>query len=298
MADEKEDDKVVAVTQADDDGAKDFAAGFESGDAPAVDAPLDAKDIVAAEGETAEPPATVADEATPVDPPAPQTVVLSQADYDRLMDSAAKTDSLEQQVHKVAGLTGNLKQAYDKFSAETPAGQPIEVTDEDVAELREDYPELANATKAYLQRVFNKVRSGVRVVSNAPDPEAINRMVTERVRLVQEEILEAEIPGWRKEVGTGPDDDTEYRRWLKTKPVEYQDRMATTESSSVLGASVKEWRAERDARTTAQLKELAPKAARKSVVADAIAPKGDGGRPAPPKSEMDLLKEGFATGRA
>ncbi len=64
--------------------------------------------------------------------------------------------NLKQQLSKAFGTMGNMQQLINQVRSQTPAGAVVEITDEDFAELKEDFPELAGHTRAALERILKR----------------------------------------------------------------------------------------------------------------------------------------------
>lgn len=222
-----------------------------------------------------------------------EIVQVTRKDFDRLMAAADKADTVEGQFAKVFGTIGNVKnELLNRLQTMTPAGDPVEVTVEDFAEMNTDFEELTKQQVAGLNRVLKKLN-----VRGTGQP-AIPAMDAEQVRVAAATVVQSEglrdlddlHPGWRDIVGMPDDADNAYRKWLKTQPPEYQQLVRTTYSASITSRSIDRFKA-------AQVKKPVPPvptpkptltaaqlgATRRAVVAAAVQPRGNGATPPAPR---------------
>lgn len=223
-----------------------FLAGFDGtatqGDKPA---PADAP-----EGERKEPAAT---DAAPQEQQQPEYVQVTRQDWEDLRARAAEIDKIRDshgaQLSSVHGKIGAILQKLDAVKASTGG-----VTDEDLAELEREYPDLAGLA------VFKKLKGGGGSAADA-DPEEFGRRVQERVdpliqqaradarleaeRVFERRLLSREYPDWREVIGLTADDkpvQTPYREWLAQQPADYQQTVGSSWDADVIGESVKRFK--------------------------------------------------------
>ena len=171
-------------------------------------------------------------------PPAPEYVQITKSDWEK---TQALLNDLPTQVKRgiddVNGRFGGLQQLVQSRIAATPKGQKVEFSADDFKELREEFPQLADMLLKGLNR------SGERMTGTAPTeptqptspaPPVIDvPALTIRIRqdLAREELAE-EHADWKDVVGLpdaeGKIPNTEFRRWLGTKPQAEQDRVLGT----------------------------------------------------------------------
>lgn len=231
---------------------------------------------------------------TPTTETPPEYVQVTRADFERLTASAEKTERLEQQMSKAFGTIGNMQQLLEKVRSETPAGAPVEITDEDIAEMQEDFPELAAYTRKTLERVFGKLK--LRGTGEAPalDQDAVTRVVREARLRDEMDALEEAHPGWRDVVGRSDDAENPFRRWLAQQPKDYQDRINTTQSATVTARAIDRFKA---ATAKKPATAAAPTDVRRERIQSAVQPRGSGSAPvAKPRTDEDAFDEGFQTG--
>ena len=245
------------------------------------------------------PPKSEADESTtanpeptpePVATPAPEIVNLTREQFERLNTAADKLSELEATVRKqfdtAFGGMGALKQMVQKLQTETPAGQPLELSDEDFKELREEYPELADHTVAGLRKIFGRFKG----TGSAFDAEAFDKKVEERVSAAvseaRRETLEVMFPDWEQEVRT-----ESFGSWLNGQP---EDVKALAASNKVTDAArmLRLYEKAKVAPPPARTQTPAPNRAFARTTAAAVPPRGDGGHP-PGPSEDDDFEAGF-----
>lgn len=266
---------------------KSFDAGFE-GTAPAT---------------TQTPPADEPKPGTEVKAPEPKEefVQVTKADFAKIMAAVDKTTSHDQQLSKAFGSMGNLQKTLQKLQAETPSGAQVELTDEDFAELKADFPELAAHTRTALERILKKVN-----LKGTGTPPATEKGTTTEPAPAKSEAqaLEEMHPGWVAIVGKADDEANGFRKWLATQPQEYQTLINDTQSAAEIGRAIDRYKGyEEAAKTFAKPEPKTPPkppaqgAARKDRIESAVQPRGAGAAPAPSqKTSQDHFDEGYASG--
>ena len=286
-------EKEEVAEQTEEQAAASFAAGF-SEDAPQAPA--------------ATPPPAAATEAQPVqeDPPAetppePKYVQITEEQLARLVASADETDKIKQQLPKAFGTIGNMQQVITQLRSQTPAGAAVEINDDDFAELKADFPELAGHTRAALERILKRTNlTGTgQPATPAFDPEEVRKTASEIVHAQGLDDLNDLHPGWQDIVGKPDDADNDYRKWLATQPETYQNLIRSTYSATITSRSIDRFKA---AQAAAKPKPAAarpqtpasPDAARRDRLREAVQPRGNGTPPAPhTPTPQDHFNEGF-----
>jgi hypothetical protein len=253
--------------------------------------------------------------AAPVTPaPAPEKpryAKVLQSDFDNLKAAAGKVSSLESQVAKLTGTLGNTEQLeqriVEKVKALTPAGQPVELSDEDFAELIDYAPEVATATRAALEKVLKK--AGVRGTGTQAPGQDVEKVVEsilskrERQREV-DDFVEA-YPEWEKivgkvamEKGEVPDPNNPFRAWVETQDDDFKKMVNTTNSPRALKGAIDKFMASQKAPVTPATPNRA--AARRAIMEDAVTPRTDGSPPPinQPPNVDDAFEQGFKQARA
>lgn len=297
MAEETEVKTEETKTDAEQDEAA-FKEGFEEEEKPLAvrqDEPTEQK---------------VDGEQKPEEPAAPKYVQITEEDFQSLKAAAGKVASLEQQQSRVFGTMGNLRQQFDKLSA----GAKVEISDEDFAELAEEFPELAGLTRKAFERVFKKIgvngaekpaeKPTGEAGSAAPDPDAIKKAVEEARRADELAALDDAHPGWRELVGGANDAENPFRKWLANQPKEYYDLINNTQSAAITSRAIDRFKASTapngaaTAKPAAASSKPAEATAREDRLRSAIQPRGAGGAPSgsPQKTPHDEFREGFESG--
>jgi hypothetical protein len=274
-----------------------FAEGFE-GDKPLAALP-EAKTV---EAEAAPQPET---EPKPADTPEaeePEYVQVTKKDFERLIASANETDKLKQQLPKVFGTMGNLQQVVTRLQTATPAGELVEMSEEDAAEMTAEFPELAGMLRAAVNRVLKrqKVKGTGEPEEAKPATATVDR--DEILKEVKQGRVQLELdalddlhPDWRTIVGK-LGDENEFRTWLANQPKEYQDRINSTQSAAITSRAIDKFKAAKEAAAKLTAQPQKPGAARTDRIRDAVQPKGTGGTAPGPtsKSAEDYFAEGFS----
>lgn len=284
MAGEAETTAPEDIEENDDD----FNAGF------APEAPQPTETPAAADEATQQPEATA--EASPPPPPEPKYVQITEDDWQALQQRAAKVDEISatfgKRLDQAFGKVGGIERVISEMQTKTPEGEAVQVTDEDFADLKNEYPELAALHISGLNKVLSKLKG-----TGGANPEAIEKIVTERVTAATAAIrtelvnatLDAVVDGeWLKEVNSPAFDD-----WIKTQP---NDVKALAESDSLNDAK-RMLRLYKQAKDTppAPLPPVPKNTTRARQIAAAVTPKGDGGHP-PGPTEDDEFNAGFKSG--
>jgi hypothetical protein len=278
------------VEQTEEQAAASFAAGFDS----------ETPTATAATPPPAEQP--VQEEPVAETPPEPEYVQITKEERDRLIAVADETTNIKAQLSKAFGTMGNMQQLINQVRSQTPAGAAVEINDDDFAELKADFPELAGHTRAALERILKRTNlTGTgQPATPAFDPEEVRKTASEIVHAQGLDDLNDLHPGWQDIVGKPDDADKPYRKWLATQPEKYQELIRSTYSATITGRSIDRFKAAEAA--AAQAKPAAqrpqtpanPAAARKAVIEAAVQPRGAGTPPAPHQpTPQDNFNAGF-----
>lgn len=288
------------------------AAEFESGftdDAPTEVIPPAAEDE-AAKAAVKEAADKVAADAAAL-AAQPKYRQVTEDEWTKISAKAGEIDQIRadhrKELDKAFGKVGGLERTIATIQAATPAGYAVDVTDEIVADLAKEFPELGGLTLKAFKTFAGKLKGTAPVAAAAPaapDPAVIEATVQTRLIALQSEELEDARPNWRSITGT-PESKTPYRLWLAAQPAEYQAKLASTNSATVIARSLDKFEAaaavalkEAAAAAEKTAAETAKKAAadkRRGVLAAAVAPKGSTGH-APGATAEDEFDQGFKEG--
>lgn len=177
---------------------------------------------------------------------------------DQLTAAYRRLDELEakhkKQTDDVYGRVGMLEQVL-KAQARTPAGQKVQVKLEDFGEFGSEYPDFAHAQLKVINKALSELEltglsqefiTGLKdEARQQAESAAATKFSRERSAACREDLEETH-PGWMEVIGLPDKDeseggvppDTEYRRWLKTQPKEYADRVLQSYSAVVIGKSL------------------------------------------------------------
>ena len=235
-----------------------------------------------------QPTATPAVVDAPAEVVAPKYVQITEEDFNTFKTNATHISemraTMEKQFGTAFGKFGQLERTLTELASATPAGQSIEVTDDIVDEINEDFPELGSKVLSAFKK-FAQTQKGTGSASVAP--EVIAQMVDARTDAIQLEDLTNQYPDWRELTGA-PDSNSEYRQWLAKQPEAYQATLNSTRSAGIIARSIAAFKS-----TAAP----APKAsARAATIRDAVTPTGSGGQHAPGLTPEQELEAGYATG--
>ena len=213
--------------------------------------------------------------------PEPEYVQLTKAQYEELkagsVELRAALKTLEDRSN---GSIGNLKQTLAQIQSATPAGQSVQFSAEDFAELKRDFPEMTDSMVAALNRGMSRLKGTGPVVND----EFINAKVQERLTPELErvrkdsalEVMDVIEPDWRQTVTSPAWNDS-----LSKESPDYQQTVNNSWKLPEVRAAITKFRADT---------KPAPKApARPSRFAAAVTPKSAGGHSPSSTEEQEFL---------
>ncbi len=207
-------------------------------------------------------------EPTPAPPvPEPALAKITQEQWDALQAAANKTAGFEAKLDKAFGTLGQLQQTIGKLKG-TPVAEPATEQPKEPEERPDWKQALHAASVAYQMEALEDIHPTWREIVGAPDSEGkINQ-------------------------------DNPFRKWLATQPAEYQAKINAANSAVVISRAIDKFNeAAKTVAAAPAIPKPAPKVvARQTVIRAAIQPKGDGGQPAPSKTDADAFAEGFSGG--
>lgn len=222
---------VGAAVEAEDDA--DFDSGFA--DAPTADKPP-----------AEETPPVVAEPVVEVVPEVKYRQVTEAEWGDLVSLRAEQAKKLDQAFGKMGGLERTLSE----IQKATPAGAAVELTDDTVAELAEAFPELGGLVLTAMKKMAGKMKGTGAPATAALDPQQIEAAVTTRLIALQTEALEDDHADWREVTGA-PDSNNAYRQWLAAQPADYQQKLGSTNSATVISKSITKFKDQAAAAATA-----------------------------------------------
>lgn len=182
---------------------------------------------------------------------------------EQLVDKLARVDVLEQTLtnrfREVGGQFGRLKQMIDGIQASTPQGELVELTAEDLADLKAEYPDLAGLVAKDLNAVLKKVGTRGTGGTLQYDQEAVQAVINEQVGYVAQNlqqqfdqrmaitVLDLKHPD-RMEVQKTP----EFAEWLRVKGEEFANNMQFSWDTDFVAnglSEFKDWRSKKTAST-------------------------------------------------
>jgi hypothetical protein len=229
-------------------------------------------------------PSDAADNAAapaPTPAPEPKVVQITEDEWNATKSRAAKVDEIEatwsKRLDQTFGKIGGIERKLAELQKTTPEGEAVQVSEEDFAELKDAYPEIAQMQAKGLNKILSKLKV------TGGDQQAVEKILGEHVDSVRAEIvkssLEAVFPEWEDDVKT-----PKFAEWFKSQPADVQ---ALAESKK-LGDAARMLRsfykaAETPAPAPAPTTAPAPAqpSTRQRQIAAAVNPKGEGSAPAP-----------------
>lgn len=282
-------DKTVEESnQTEEQAAASLAAGFEE------EAPREPATSPTAGAPTEQP------ELTAGDPAENEYVQLTRKDFEKLMAATAKVETFAPQFDKVFGTIGNLQQqVLGRLQSETPRGATVQIDDEDFAELKENFPELAGQTKAAIERIFKKanlVGTGAPATAQIDDEKVREAWKSQRIHEELEELSDLH-PDWQTIVGRPDDESNEFRQWLAKQPEDYRERITKTTSARVTARAIDRFLDSKQPAQQPTPTNGTTASTRRERMRDAVQPNGTGTRPAPQRNTPeDEFRSGFLSG--
>lgn len=226
---------------------------------------------------------------------------ITEEEYTKLVTSAAAVDemraTLGKQVDTAFGKIGGLERVLKQFQEQTPSGHAVEITEDDLAELRDEFPELVGPQLKALQRVAGKMRgtggfdeASVQPFLDKAAPNLVERIKGELSVQNAKETLAETHPDWESVIGNGFEGkpaDKDFLGWLGTQPQDYRERLNSSVNPVVIGRAIDKFREHQ-----ASLKKAAE---RRNRFEEAVTPRGDGGHEPQPDGD-DAFNAGFSGG--
>lgn len=289
--------EAAALEQANAESDADFEAGFkETGDE--LTQPEKENKPAAEAKPVVEVPAVV--------PPVEKKLAtLSEEQVARLLSSAQSVEELkaamETRFGSAFGKMGGLERTIKELQAGTAAGEAVELTDADLAELTKEFPDVAVHVSTGLKRILSRIKG----TKGTPafDPETVKPIATEvilqRQRESEIEELTENHPNWNEVIGP-VGTKTPYREWLGQQPGAYQALVANSWRASTVGRSIERFEAykEQEAKKAEAAEKAKGKrnpsstATRAEILAEAVNQRGTPGFESG-KSADDEFNEGF-----
>jgi len=282
------------------EAAAQFEAGFSGKDL--ADPKPTEKETPPVEGEVKE-PETEKVETPEVKEPEIKLAQVTEEQLNRMLSYGASIEEIKGHIEKQFGTAfgkmGGLERVIREIQAATPAGQAIEVSETDLAELKEEFPDLSTKLAKGLTRVLSKFKGTAAVAPETFDPNQVNPIVEQRVNearvQIKQELAREQLadlyPTWNEIVGT-KESNTEYRKWLIKQPADYQKKVSESWSPFVVADSIDKFYEAKEKEKKAAPVKPAAKDQRKERLAEAVTPRGTAGVRAT-KNDEDEFLEGY-----
>lgn len=196
---------------------------------------------------------------TPVEVEPKKFFGRSEAEIETLLaEIPTMKDGYRKQIDNLAGNYGTLKSALQRLQQDTPQGVAVQATDEDMAAFKDEFPELGDMTMKALNNVLKRVNLRGAAIDPAVIDQRVNALVGETISKervsIHAELLDGLTPGWKDIVGvpdkvTDVPPQTEYRKWLATQPVDFQQKIGSSNNAFEIGASIKAFQEAQDTAT-------------------------------------------------
>lgn len=217
----------------------------------------------------------------------------TEAEIEALFNDVQSMKAYRQQIDNLAGNFGKLNVAIQKIQRDTPQGQAVEITEEDFAELKAEWPEVAEMSL----KGFNRVLSKLKGTGGAPAESIdVDKLVTERIAPEIEKVWQkanAEITDLRIQVHHRDWktvlNSQEFMAWEKTLPQEEQEKFLSSSDPEYVAATITKFK---EAQAAASKKQEQ----NKQRLANAVQPEGKSA-PRGAISEQAAADKAFAARR-
>lgn len=270
----------TAVEDVIDDQDADFDSGFNGTETPT---------------ETPAPATEKTPEPTAAPAPSPEYVQITKEQWEATQQRAAKVDEItatwNKRYDQAFGRLGGLERTLKEMAQKAPEGDSVQISDEDFADLKREYPEMADYTIAGLTKVLGKIRTGA-----SANPDAVSKALAERldpaIENMRKEVvnssLEAVFPGWTDDINTQAFKDWHASQTEEVKALINSDKLRDA------AKMLKLFYADASKPPPTPAPTQPPVNTRQRQLAAAVPPKGDGGH-APAPTEDDEFEQGYKT---
>lgn len=205
-----------------------FTAGYDHASTP-VKTPSTDVGVVEASVAEGTPAAT---EGGIILPNPEQYVQIRKSEWEQILTQSAAVADLKQEMGKrfdtTFGKMGGLERTLTQLQQATPTGEPVVVTEEDLAELRADgFPDLTKSMAAGLTRVLSKLK-GTGTSAPIDVLGQVQPFITQALAAQQAEFAKSQEHERRErltdmhenwqEIAGPKDSQTPYRQWLAQQP--------------------------------------------------------------------------------
>lgn len=290
MAEQAEVGSDNQVAAAEDDFDADLDAGFSGAATPTETTPPaePAQDAGETKGEGGETP--------PAEPAPPEYVQVTKQELEALKALSTQIEQIRAEAKRgidtAHGRHGELVRKLQEIQSATPAGYEVEVTDDIVADLAEEFPELGQKALSAFKKFAGKLKG---TKPAGVDTAEVEKTITRTRQEIAREVLDITHEGWEETVGLpdaqGNIPDTAYRRWLANQDEDYRKEVTSTWSAAKLAKSIDKFKRDEKAAAPA----AKPTATRSDRLAAAVTPKGESGAAPAPTSD-DEFEAGFKSG--
>lgn len=215
----------------------------------------------------------------------PKLASITEDQFNDLVRRAEMVDEMKSEHKRLLdtafGKIGGMQQLIEKLQNQTPQGQSVEITEDDMKDISEEYPDLSGAMMKTLQKVLSKTRGSAPTQEEKPesvpfDPSQVESIVQQRLNEEVEKInvkmelrdLTRAHPDWQKVRET-----KDFAAWRDALPKSEAEEFNSSMDAGYVSSKLTEFKAWMKKKQSAQ-KETAQ---RQDRFRDAVQPKGTGG---------------------
>lgn len=227
-----------------------------------------------------------------------------------LLNTSQTTEELRDGIKKLRdeafGKLGGLERTLKALQEGLNAPGSDEDLEEHFKDLKEQYPDAAPLIIKGIQQALKKAKS-IAITTGEFDPEEVTKKILPRIEQTVEQkfeerfvarTLDREHKGWREIVGE-PGSDTEFRRWVNTKPEEERNKILSSYDVDFLSETLTAFKASQQPKSKPKPNDTPKSDTRAARLEAAVTPKSQIKPPAPrQKTPEEEMEEGFRAGPA
>lgn len=219
---------------------------------------------------------------------APEYMQITRQQFDDLQSRMGEIDHLKTAYAKTSGSIGNMNQILERLQAETPKGESVEFTADDVSDLTDEFgDEMGAAQLKVLQKIAGKLHGTGPAFDPAQFDTRLEETSTSIRSSVKTEILQDMLtdahPDWVTVRET-----PEFGTWKESLSESDRNALDTSNSVGYISGRLTEFKDSLKKKEAVSAKGNN----RREVMQAAVQPRGDG-RHAQTKSATDDFHSGF-----
>lgn len=218
----------------------------------------------------------------------PKLASITEEQFNDLVRRAEMVDEMKSEHKRLLdtafGKIGGMQQLIEKLQNQTPQGQNVEITEDDMKDISEEYPDLGGKLMQTLQKVLSKTKGTAPAQEEKPEPAAFDPSQVESIvqQRLNEEVEKLNVKMELRDLTRAhPDWQTvretkDFAAWRDALPQSARDEFNSSMDAGYVSSKLTEFKTWMAKKQSAQ-KETAK---RQDRLRDAVQPKGTGGHQA------------------